>query len=496
MNFKPAKIVLVTTLGVSAAMALTVSAMAPFKAQALQVQEREQSQNSGERGNAIALQQNILEVNPSRGNFRTITEALAQAGPGTIVQLAPGSYGAGETFPLKLKPGVTLKGNDNQQGQGVVISGGGRHSSRTFARQNVTIVAGDRSQIVGVTVTNPETRGTGIWVEDVSTTISNSTFANSAREGIFVTGSGSAQIENNKFVNNRANGISIVSRATGQIQGNLFEQTGFGISVGGSAAPVIANNQIRRNKSGVVATDQSRPVLQGNSIQNNRDYGVVGLSEARPSVATSNTFGGNGRQDTLLVNGNSAGSSTAARPAPAPAPAPSPNPGRVSTASPASASSGATFSCLQTDNDYATVAQRGKATLPQPMIVWTRTAGQYTPQQRCNTVTRRLNSLVANNDGSLQGLLFTVGALNNERVVCLTEDISSGCNSSNILFTLSANNASNAEEVLQSLIAFTVVGSGDSVFESADDDEPEQPYVDLGELDRKLQPELGLWFAQ
>lgn len=491
MNFKSAKIVLATTLSASAAMALTVSAMAPFKAQALQMQEGEQSQSSGERGNAIALQQNILYVNPSQGNFRTITAALEQAGPGAVVQLAPGSYSAGETFPLKLKAGVTLKGNENQQGQGVSITGGGRHSSRTFARQNVTIVAGDRSQIIGVTVTNPNLRGTGIWVEDVSATIAGSTFANSAREGIFVTGSGSARIENNKFVNNRANGISIVRQATGQIQGNLFEQTGFGISVGGSATPVIANNQIRRNNSGVVATDQARPVLQGNSIQNNRDYGIVGLSEARPSVATSNIFGGNGRQDTLLVNGNSAGSPTAVRPLPAPVPAPNPAP--VPTAS--AGSSGATFSCLQMDNDYATVAQRGNATLPQPMIMWTRSAGQYTPQQRCNTVTQRLNNLVADNSGSLQGLLFTVGALNNERVVCLTDDITSGCNSGNILFTLSANNARNAEEVLKSLIAFTVVGSGNAVFESSDEDE-QPPYVGLGELDRKLQPELGLWFAQ
>jgi hypothetical protein len=65
---------------------------------------------------------NTLWVNPQTGNdagagdsqntpFKTITQALQTARPGTIIQLAPGTYSAqsGEQFPLKLKPDITRR---------------------------------------------------------------------------------------------------------------------------------------------------------------------------------------------------------------------------------------------------------------------------------------------------------------------------------------------------------------------------------------------------
>lgn len=463
----------VTTLSLSTALALTASSVLQLSARAFQ----NPGSRSGETANpveAIALQ-SVINVSPGQG---TITAALARATSGTVIQLAPGTYGAGETFPLELKPGVVLKGNESQKGQGVVINGGGRHTSRTFARQNVAIVAADNSQIVGVTVTNPNIRGTGIWVEDVRASIKNSTFVNNAREGVFVAGSAAPQIENNQFTNNQGNGVSVAGQASGEIRGNLFEQTGYGVAVGGTAAPTIANNQIRNNRSGVVATQEASPMLQGNQIQNNRDYGVVSMNEARPNIASSNSFGGNGRQDTLLVGG---ASQTASAPSPAPT---------------ISGSSGATFSCVLMDSNYATVAQRGSATMPQPMIMWTRTVGSITPVQRCQTVTQRLNNIVADNGGSMNNLVFMVGNLNRQKVVCLTDDAAAGCNNANQLFTLSAENASNAQEVLKSLITFTVVGSAAPVFESSDDEDEGSVQVPLSDLDAKLQPDEGLWFAQ
>lgn len=82
--------------------------------------------------------QQVLYVNPVTGQdtyngqtpqtaFRTITQALKFAEGGTLIQLAPGRYTAesGEQFPLKLKPGVILRGNEATRGEDVVIEGGG-----------------------------------------------------------------------------------------------------------------------------------------------------------------------------------------------------------------------------------------------------------------------------------------------------------------------------------------------------------------------------------
>ncbi|BAZ16290.1 hypothetical protein NIES4071_81660 [Calothrix sp. NIES-4071] len=253
----------------------------------------------------------ILYVNPTSGNdaagagtatatpFKTITFALRQAQPGTIIQLAPGTYNAqtGETFPLALNQGVTLRGDDSSKGQSVLISGSGEYTSRTFARQNITILAGNDAVVSGVTVTNPNTRGTGVWVESTNPTIQNSTFTQSVREGVFVTGTGNPKIENNIFTLNQGNGVSFARNAKGEIRNNQFQNTGFGIAVSDNASPLITDNQITQNNGGIVITSSgnnvARPVLRNNFIQDNRDHGVIAISTAEPDLGTQESPGKN-----------------------------------------------------------------------------------------------------------------------------------------------------------------------------------------------------------
>jgi hypothetical protein len=126
----------------------------------------------------------LLYVNPASGTdapgagsevspYRTIAYALRQATPGTYVQLARGSYteASGEVFPLTVPPGVTLRGEESEKGQTVAIIGGGNLVSPTFARQNVTLQVSKDTEIRGVSFTNPNTRGTGIWIESVNSRI-------------------------------------------------------------------------------------------------------------------------------------------------------------------------------------------------------------------------------------------------------------------------------------------------------------------------------------
>jgi parallel beta-helix repeat protein len=266
----------------------------------------------------------VIYVNPETGvdtsgvgtsanaPYKTITFALRQAQPGTIIQLAPGNYNneSGETFPLILNPGISLRGDESSKGQAILITGGGAYVSRTFAGQNITILANDNTTVAGLTVANPNQRGTGVWVESGRPTIKNNTFTNSNREGIFVTGTSNPQVENNLFVQNQGNGISIASTAQGEIRNNIFQDTGFGLAIGGNSTPLVEGNQIIQNQDGLFISQLARPVLRKNVIQNNQRDGIVATVNAQPDLGTNENPGGNLIRDNQRHDVNNVTSNT------------------------------------------------------------------------------------------------------------------------------------------------------------------------------------------
>ncbi|MEH2452710.1 DUF1565 domain-containing protein [Nostoc sp.] len=231
----------------------------------------------------------------SAAPYKSISFALSQAQTGAVIQLAPGNYNqeSGETFPLLLKPGVTLRGDEASKGQAILITGGGFYTSRTFARQDITILADQDTTITGVTVTNPNSRGTAVWVESTNPIIKNSTFTNSVREGVFVTGTANPKIESNLFVQNKGNGISVAKAAQGEIRNNLFQDTGFGLAIGGTSTPQIVENKIIENQDGLFISESAKPVLRKNFIQNNKRDGLVATVNALPDLGTNENPGGN-----------------------------------------------------------------------------------------------------------------------------------------------------------------------------------------------------------
>src|SRR5512145_3163030 len=79
---------------------------------------------------------NAASGNDAAGNgvtipYRTITRALASAGLGDTVTVAPGTYDSalGESFPIVIPPGVTLIGDEANKGNGpaptLILGGGG-----------------------------------------------------------------------------------------------------------------------------------------------------------------------------------------------------------------------------------------------------------------------------------------------------------------------------------------------------------------------------------
>lgn len=249
----------------------------------------------------------IVFVNPSLGTdapdagsseqnaFRTITYALQRAQSGTIIQLAPGSYtrDSGEVFPLVVGQNIRLQGDASTKGSRVLIAGGGTFNSPTFGGQSAAIRALNNAEIRGVTVTNPNTRGTGIWLEVGSAIVRDSTFTANLREGVFVTGTASPTIHDNVFTQNPGNGVSIVRSASGEIRNNLFDNTGFGVAISDQSTPTIRDNQIRNNVDGVVISNSARPILRDNTIEANTRDGIIIVGSALPDLGTAESAGGN-----------------------------------------------------------------------------------------------------------------------------------------------------------------------------------------------------------
>lgn len=230
--------------------------------------------------------------------FKTITYAMRQAKSGTVIRLRSGIYSTatGEVFPLQMKSGVTLAGEPQTQGNEVQITGGGKFLSPTWAGQSVTIVANTDAQISGLTLTNPNTRGTAIWVETGAPTITKNRFVGSDREGVFVSGNGTPTITNNMFEQNGGNGLVFTRDSSGVVQHNVIRNQGFGMAIGDRATPTIRDNQIRQNKDGIVINGASRPVLRSNRIEENGRDGIVVTNEAKP-ILNANTFADNGDYD-------------------------------------------------------------------------------------------------------------------------------------------------------------------------------------------------------
>jgi parallel beta-helix repeat protein len=244
-------------------------------------------------------------INPASGNdtaagsqnapLKTISRALAMAKAGDRIQLAAGTYNAasGETFPLTVPSGVTILGNESNKGNGILINGSGKYVSRSFAGQNVTLRMDTDAQLRGVTVTNPDSRGTGVWLESANAVITNCTFTNCKREGIFAAGTSSPAVYDNVAIANDGNGFAIENNSKGEWRRNLCQKTGFGFAIGAQAAPLLVENRAIENRSGILLGKECRPVLRGNVMERNTSDGLTVVDRAFPDLGKGQDPGGN-----------------------------------------------------------------------------------------------------------------------------------------------------------------------------------------------------------
>ncbi|MBD2593874.1 DUF1565 domain-containing protein [Nostoc spongiaeforme FACHB-130] len=251
-------------------------------------------------------QVNVLFVNPSIGDdttgngsdrtpLKTITQALRVAQGNTVIMLAPGNYSeeTGETFPLILRPGISIQGDAANKGSGITIQGGGLYLSRSYGGQNVTIVGANQTELTGVSVTNANPRGYGLWIESTNPVVSENTFTGSTQDGVAVSGNGAPTISKNYFYRNGANGITLSGSSQAKVQENIFQETGYGVNITQNAAPVVMGNQIQNNRSGILVQGKARPIIRNNVIADSKEDGLVAIAQAMPDLGNTTEAGGN-----------------------------------------------------------------------------------------------------------------------------------------------------------------------------------------------------------
>ncbi|ALF56002.1 parallel beta-helix repeat-containing protein [Nostoc piscinale CENA21] len=251
-------------------------------------------------------QVNVLFVNPSIGDdttgngsdrtpLKTITQALRVAKGNTVIMLAQGNYSeeTGETFPLILRPGISIQGDAANKGSGITIQGGGLYLSRSYGGQNVTIVGANQAELTGVSVTNANPRGYGLWIESSNPVVSENTFTGSTQDGVAVSGNGAPTISKNYFYRNGANGITLSGSSQAKVQENIFQETGYGVNITQNAAPVVMGNQIQNNRSGILVQGKARPIVRNNLIADSQEDGLVAIAQAMPDLGNTTEAGGN-----------------------------------------------------------------------------------------------------------------------------------------------------------------------------------------------------------
>ena len=196
--------------------------------------------------------------------FKSLTRALKVDKTPLMIQLGSGTYSAasGEVFPLVISAGVTLVGNEANKGAGIVISGSGEYQSPSFGVQNITLLLLDDASLMGVTVTNPTAKGTGVWIESATANVANNTFSYCGREGVFTTGNAKPAIVDNLFVQNAASGLMLARNSKAEVLRNVFQKNPLGIAVSDFAAPLIANNKLSDNRTAIALSRDARPVLR------------------------------------------------------------------------------------------------------------------------------------------------------------------------------------------------------------------------------------------
>lgn len=226
--------------------------------------------------------------------FKTLTHALAAAGPGATLEVRPGLYDEahGEQFPLRLRPGQRLLGNIDARGLGPVpttIAGQGRTASGLPA----TLLMAHGAWLLGFEIrgaSSPDFHY-GIQLRGVNARIENNTFAGPMFGGVYAEHPTGTRIARNDFFTTAYGTHLTAAQGTVHVSHNRFHTPARGIRVENASENVqIHGNDFRGAHQVGVSVAGGSPRLRGNTF---RSLYAVEVDGGAPNLGTPGDPGRN-----------------------------------------------------------------------------------------------------------------------------------------------------------------------------------------------------------
>ena len=126
------------------------------------------------------------------------------------------------------------------------------------------------------------------------------------------------------------------------------------------------------------------------------------------------------------------------------------------------------FRCQNQGEQWVTIAEKGNLVSKKPLFVWktVKSGDRYTSEARCRVVSEKLTQVVRENGGYLSDISLQYGQVNGEVVICASKQ--EKCTESNMIFTLSKNDAKTPQLILSQIMDFAQNKASNSVILQTD----------------------------
>ena len=218
-----------------------------------------------------------------RGDFATISEAIAAAKDGDVIRVRPGLYEESLQITKVLE----------------IIGDGDRNEIEVHAEGAHTIVfAARHGYIRGLTLRQNGSEGnwSGVDITGGRLTLEECDISSQSSVCIAI-GNGAKPIVRNNHIHNGKNaGIVVYNHGAGLIEGNdIVANAGAGIAIKTGGNPTVRNNRIHDGKgSGIFVQENGAGLIEGNDIAANAPAGIEIKTGGNPTVRTNriqnNTF--------------------------------------------------------------------------------------------------------------------------------------------------------------------------------------------------------------
>jgi parallel beta-helix repeat protein len=257
----------------------------------------------------------------------SLPEAVNQAQPGDVIELAPGEYILDE--PLVIDKSLMLRGSGREQTrihseaegfalkftgdaqgtlQDVTVEHTGHRPAHVVVVDSGMIRIERCSMRGGVSDETRAQGGDGIWLTGTARGIvKECVCSGNGLHGIGVWDQAQPTLQQNTCENNKHSGIAYEDEAAGSAINNTCRGNGDGIGVAGQAQPVFQQNTCENNKgSGIAYFRNAAGFAKNNSCRGNGRHGIEVSGQAQP-VFQQNTCENN-KQDGIAYFDNAAGS--------------------------------------------------------------------------------------------------------------------------------------------------------------------------------------------